>query len=127
MTNELPSVKTELVDHARSMLRSKVKPKVVYEMLVENGATPEFAKSVIEGSIENEHVEGYETQTSPSDDRKSALYTMLAGLGLLAIGAIITWSSFNSAEPGGKYLVATGLIAMGILQFFRGLWQLIFG
>jgi hypothetical protein len=127
MGNESSSVKVEILEHARSMLRSGVKPKVVYDMLIANGATPEVASSILEDNNRDRYIDGDGHETVLSNDRKAAMNTLMMGVGFFTLGAIITWTSFNAASPGGSFLVSTGLLAIGILQFFRGLWQLIFG
>lgn len=51
----------------------------------------------------------------------------LAGKGLvMAIaGGVLTAISYNSASNGGTYIVFTGLIAVGIINFCRAIWYVL--
>lgn len=47
------------------------------------------------------------------------------GLFLLAIGIGLSAASYSAAEPGGRYVVASGLILGGFIASCRGLWGLL--
>lgn len=58
--------------------------------------------------------------------RKKALKELLIGLGVAALGALISWGSYSSAKPGGRYTVYTGIIVLGVIYAGKGAWGLIF-
>jgi hypothetical protein len=47
---------------------------------------------------------------------------MLAGLGMAALGGILTAVTHSSADNGGTYYVFTGLLVLGGINFLRGLY-----
>jgi len=49
---------------------------------------------------------------------------LLAGLGWLALGAVITGFTYSQASSGGSYVVTTGLFAVGGIQALVGLCQM---
>ncbi|CAN5876125.1 hypothetical protein BH23ACT4_BH23ACT4_00250 [soil metagenome] len=52
-------------------------------------------------------------------DENKALFW---GIGMLAVGGLITLSTHISAAPGDSYLVTTGLLLVGGLNLVRGLY-----
>jgi uncharacterized membrane protein YedE/YeeE len=46
---------------------------------------------------------------------------LLVGLGMVLLGGIITGATYSAADPGGTYLVTTGLFLVGGLNTVRGL------
>lgn len=58
--------------------------------------------------------------------RKKALKELLIGLGVAAAGALISWGSYSSAKPGGRYTIYTGIIVLGVIYAGKGVWGLIF-
>jgi uncharacterized membrane protein len=47
------------------------------------------------------------------------------GLLLLAIGVVLSLESYRSAEPGGSYVVTTGLILVGLYPILEGVAPLL--
>lgn len=47
---------------------------------------------------------------------------LLWGIGMLAVGGLITLSTYISAEPGDSYIVTTGLLLVGGINLIRGLY-----
>lgn len=41
---------------------------------------------------------------------------------MLAVGGLITLSTYISAEPGDSYIVTTGLLLVGGISLIRGLY-----
>lgn len=52
-------------------------------------------------------------------DENTALFW---GIGMLAVGGLITLSTFISAEPADSYIVTTGLLLVGGINLIRGLY-----
>jgi hypothetical protein len=48
--------------------------------------------------------------------------SLLWGIGMLAVGGLITLSTHTSAGPGGNYIVTTGLFAVGGFSLLRGIY-----
>lgn len=57
--------------------------------------------------------------------RKEALKELFIGLAVAAAGGLMTGISYNSARPGDRYTIFTGLIAIGVIYALHGLWRLI--
>jgi hypothetical protein len=57
--------------------------------------------------------------------RKAALRDLLIGGGSFLLGAIVTCASFLFAAPDGKFLVATGLLVVGVVEIARGTYYAI--
>ena len=46
---------------------------------------------------------------------------MIVGIVIAAVGGLITWVSYSSANEGGTYVITWGIIAVGALIFLSGL------
>lgn len=57
--------------------------------------------------------------------RKKGLTNLFIGLGIAALGGILSLVSYNTAKPGERYTVYTGFIAVGIIDALIGLYYLI--
>jgi len=60
-----------------------------------------------------------------TEARKKALKEFLIGAGVAAAGGIITWISYSTAEPGERYTIFTGVIALGVVYAVHGLFRMI--
>lgn len=60
-----------------------------------------------------------------AEARKKALKEFLIGAGVAAAGGIITWISYSTAEPGERYTIFTGVIALGAVYAVHGLFRMI--
>jgi hypothetical protein len=58
---------------------------------------------------------------------KTGLANMAIGVGLAAIGIVITAVTYSAASHGGTYVVAWGAIAVGAWRFLLGLFQVLRG
>jgi hypothetical protein len=52
------------------------------------------------------------------DENKALLW----GIGMLAVGGLITLSTYIGGEPGDSYVVTTGLLVVGGINLIRGLY-----
>ncbi len=52
-------------------------------------------------------------------DENNALFW---GIGMLAVGGLITLSTYLSAAPGDNYLVTSGLLVVGGINLVRGVY-----
>lgn len=55
---------------------------------------------------------------------QNAKTTLLIGVGLAGVGALISSISYASASGGGSFVITTGLILGGGWLIIKGLWQL---
>ena len=62
---------------------------------------------------------------SLKDGRKKGLINLGIGLAIAAVGALISFISYNNAKPGETYTVYTGIIVIGIIDAVCGLYYLI--
>src|ERR1700682_5596655 len=58
---------------------------------------------------------------------RTGLANLGIGVGLAAIGIIITAVTYSAASHGGTYVVAWGAIAVGAWRFLLGLFQILRG
>jgi len=58
---------------------------------------------------------------------KTGLTNMAIGVGLAAIGIVITAVTYSAASHGGTYVVAWGAMAVGAWRFLLGLFQILRG
>ena len=52
------------------------------------------------------------------DENKALLW----GIGMLAVGGLITLSTYIGGEPGDSYVVTIGLLVLGGINLIRGLY-----
>ncbi len=45
---------------------------------------------------------------------------MLIGIGLIALGGVVTFVTYAAAKPGKTYVVTTGLFIVGAYYLIRG-------
>lgn len=62
---------------------------------------------------------------SLKDGRKKGLINLGIGLSIAAVGALISFISYNNAKPGETYTVYTGIIVIGIIDAICGLYYLV--
>lgn len=62
---------------------------------------------------------------SLKDGRKKGLINLGIGLAIAAVGALISFISYNNAKPGETYTVYTGIIVIGIIDAICGLYYLV--
>lgn len=58
-------------------------------------------------------------------ERRTWFWPVLIGVGLFALGVVITIATYSMAGPGGTYVVTWGLMLVGVLSVLKGLWHLI--
>lgn len=86
---------------------------LVEQELVQRGYDPAIAADLVR-SVGGQHA-------------GSAIGLIAGGIAIAIIGCVLTYLSYNSASPGGRYYVCTGLILLGIYMLIRGIAQLIRG
>lgn len=59
------------------------------------------------------------------DARKKGFTNLGIGLGIAALGGILSLVSYNTAKPGETYTVYTGLIVVGIIDALCGVYYLV--
>jgi len=74
-----------------------------------------------------EHIVAQAGQAKRAAFRKAGLSIFLRGIGLIALGIIITAATYSLAAPGGIFLVAFGPVIAGVINVFRGLGRMITG
>lgn len=65
------------------------------------------------------------TVVSLKDARRKGLTNLSVGLAIAAVGGIISLISYNTAKPGERYTIYTGIIAIGVIDALCGLYYLI--
>ena len=58
-------------------------------------------------------------------ERRTWFWPVGIGVGLMALGLAISTISYAAAGPGGTYIVASGLVLVGVLSVLKGTWHLI--
>lgn len=63
---------------------------------------------------------------SEASVRKRGIKELLSGAGIAIVGGVATYLSYSTARPGGSYTVYTGIIAIGVIYAFKGLYDIAF-
>ncbi len=66
------------------------------------------------------------SKTDKASVRKRGIKEILGGVAITAVGGIMTAASYNAAKPGQSYTVYTGIIALGIVYAFKGIFDVVF-
>lgn len=105
---------------ANQLIVQKLSQQVVKNNLIHNGVTAAEADTV----IQNLMVEIEKNKPAEAKAKKAAAKnSILLGLILIAIGAVITGVTYSYGS--GTYIVTYGLIAVGAWQFLKGLVKLL--
>lgn len=70
-------------------------------------------------------VEKVTATVTVKEARKRGIKNLCIGLAIAAAGLIFTGLSYSNAKPGGTYTVYTGVIAIGVIDAFVGLYYII--
>ena len=66
------------------------------------------------------------SKTDKASIRKRGTKEILAGVAIAAVGGIVSAISYNTAKAGESYTVYTGVIALGIVYAFKGVYDVAF-
>ena len=66
------------------------------------------------------------SKTDKTSVRKRGIKEILAGVAIAAVGGIVSAISYNTAKPGESYTVYTGIIALGVVYAFKGIYDVVF-
>ena len=58
--------------------------------------------------------------------RKRGIKELIGGIVVAGAGGLATMASYNIAKPGESYTVYTGIIALGVIYAFKGLYDIAF-
>ena len=108
----------QLVNEAAVGLANGKKAKAVVEGLVARGVHPSNAEYIVSEA----------DKMKRAAFRKGGVKILIAGIGYLVLGAIITGLALSlSSSFGGFFIVTTGVFLCGIVNVFRGLGRMITG
>jgi hypothetical protein len=107
----------EMIQLAYELTTQNVRWSRIAEALKKRGCPNNIADNIARGA---------EIQRK-SVVRKSAGRAFLWAAGAIILGIIITAISYNSAAPGGRYLVTGGLFIYGAINLIRALYFLVSG
>jgi curved DNA-binding protein CbpA len=107
----------EMVELAFELTFLNVPCSKIADALVERGCPQLIASEIARG------VEAHRKVAV----RKAAGGSLAWAAGLIILGAIITAASYSAAEPGGQYLVTTGLFVVGGYKLLKALFHLLSG
>lgn len=99
-----------------ALAEGKAKPAVIGD-LVAQGVPKEVAESLVQKA------EVYKK----SEFRKSGMTSLMIGVGLIVLGAVITGATYSAADPGGTFVVTIGLFLAGGIAVLRGLGRALVG
>jgi hypothetical protein len=103
---------TAIYNYAAGLMKDGASPAIIQAKLVEAGLDNDSAAIVVNNLL-----------AARARARKEAAGEMMLGGGLAcAFGIIVTVVTYALASAGGWYIVAWGAIAVGAIQFLRGLW-----
>lgn len=101
---------------AKMIAEGKSKSDVVAH-LVGEGCPNDLAEAIVKRGAE----------IKAEEFRKSGKATLLIGVGILGLGALITAGSYNMASGGGHYVITSGLFMVGAWFVIKGLWRSVAG
>ncbi len=58
--------------------------------------------------------------------RKRGIKELIGGVVVAVVGAVASYASYNMAKAGETYTVYTGIIVLGIVYAFKGVYDLAF-
>lgn len=61
-----------------------------------------------------------------ADVRKRGIKELIGGVVIAAVGGIATAASYNMAKAGETYTVYTGIIVLGVIYAFKGIYDIAF-
>ena len=111
-------------NYASFQLRKGTSPKQVIEALIQKGLTEDEATTLVQQHSQSRQ----QSELPPSEHRlrragvRNMCYGALWFIGG-AGGSYITYMNATSSPEGGHYVIATGAIISGLVQFFIGLKQ----
>jgi len=116
MSDQEPS-EEEIVEavyaFAAAQMEKGVSPRQIRAKLVEMGLDRGAAVTVVSSL----------TRVRSKAFREAGRKNMLHGALWCIGGLVVTGASYGAAAPGGTYIVASGAIVFGAIQFFRGVGQ----
>lgn len=98
-------------------VKAGAKKDAIIQELVQRGYDSYRAEELVRGLARQE----------AASARKTAIGYLAGGIVIAIVGCVLTYLSYESASPGGRYYICTGLILLGIYMAIRGLIQLIRG
>ncbi|MGD1336130.1 hypothetical protein ACP6H1_27430 [Vibrio harveyi] len=116
MTTTQDEVIERLFDIAVNQLAKGDNKLDVINGMIDLGVPVQMAENVTEAALT------FKKKTF----RRAGLQTIGFGVGLFALGGIISGITYAVA-PGGHYIVTTGLFFVGILTVLKGVWKFIRG
>ena len=116
LSSSQEAILRNIYEYAADLQRHGVSGKHIQEKLVSRGLDQETAATIAENlrKIRSKAI------------RNAAAKNMAIGAAVCLIGVAVTWVSYTAASEsptGGRYVVAWGAVAIGALQFLRGLYQ----
>lgn len=106
------------INQAAVSIAQGKKPQAVYADLVNQGIHPPAAGYIVAEAEKMKH----------AAFRKGGVKILMAGIGYLVLGTVITGITLSMAHSaGGFFVVTTGLFFVGIVNVFRGLGRMIAG
>lgn len=117
MTTAQDEVIERLCIRAINQLSDGKSKRSVIEDMIGLGVPVKMAEDLTEAAS------GFKKKAS----RKAGLQTIGFGVGLFALGGIISGITYAAVAPGGHYIVTTGLFFVGILTVLKGVWKFLRG
>jgi len=106
-----------LYNEAVTSLAKGISARSIIESLVQRGIPADAANVVVAEA----------NKIKKAAFRKAGLKLFLTGIFYIIAGAVITGILYSIAEPGGFFIVTTGLFIVGAANIFRGLFRIIAG
>jgi hypothetical protein len=107
-------------------LRQGQPPEVIVENLSNQGIPHETAIAIV-NKVQASGVAQPTTAPPKMSNRMGGMKNLGIGIVLLVLGVIVTAGTYMVAEPGGTFMVTTGLFVVGGINMLIGLFRFIFG
>jgi hypothetical protein len=107
-------------------LRKGQSPETIVQELSNRGVSYETAIAIV-NKVQDSGVAQSTAAAPKMSNRMGGLKNLGIGIALLVLGVIVTFSTYMMADPGGTYMVTTGLFVVGGINMLIGLFRFIFG
>jgi hypothetical protein len=114
----------QVYDYVGKALRQGQQPEVIVDNLSNRGIPYETAIAIV-NKVQDSGV-SQSTVVPRASNRMGGIKNLGIGIALLILGVIVTIGTYMMADPGGTFMVTTGLFVVGGINMLIGLFRFIF-
>jgi hypothetical protein len=114
----------QVYGYVTNALRQGQPPETIVENLSSRGIPYDTAIAIV-NKVQSSGV-SQSTAVPRASNRMGGLKNLGIGVVLLVLGFIVTLGTYMMADPGGTFMVTTGLFVIGGINMLIGLFRFIF-